>query len=219
MPGTAKTKKPRAKKDPAAPAGTGSAAKAAPKKAVRKKAAPKPVFRTGYVALVGRPNSGKSTLSTGMIRAPDRAASRVMTGPPTTMDSLLARATRRPARTAARVGPKPSMPVMAERTISAASARATSTAPSGPWTTRIRQRRPRPRSFSASRFAPTETRAGRYFSIWAARSAALEPAARATTRRRPSSRSTTSSALRPMEPVEPRMARPRGVCPKAYFQR
>ena len=82
--------------------------------------------------------------------------------PATTMDSLLARATVLPARTAARVGRSPLIPVMAETTISLPGPGRPRSAPSGPEDDRgPRSSEPRPESGPRPPSCPSETSPGR----------------------------------------------------------
>ena len=72
------------------------------------------------------------SLSTGRISAPRRRAAAITRSPPQTRVSLLARATRLPRSTAARVGVSPTMPTTAVTTVSLSGRAAASTSPSMP---------------------------------------------------------------------------------------
>ena len=151
-----------------------------------------------------RPECSESTgtIWPGLARA-------VTSSPPTIRLSLLARASRRPASRARRVGARPTEPVMPLRTTSAPSAAASSATASGPTARR------QPGGSSAARPAAwvsstRPTAAGRSSRAWAASRSAERPAARATTRNRPGAARITSSACSPIDPVDPSSATPVG---------
>ncbi len=149
------------------------------------------------------------SLSTGSRVAPLAATSCMNRLPAQTSTSLLANATMRPCRTAASVDARPAAPTMPAITQSAGRS-AASTSASGPHPTSIPD--PDSASFSVSYSAGSATAANRAFNCRAcsAKAAALRFAVRASTVNSSRLRSSRSTVLRPIEPVEPSTETRRG---------
>src|SRR5215471_7475111 len=138
-------------------------------------------------------------------------------GPPAISDSLLARASTRPARRAARVAARPLNPVTALSTTSQGQAAASAT-PSGPASTFGCVRAPLPakparasRSSAAAGPRSTATTSAPNSIAWLASRAGLPPpAARPAIRNRCGLRRMTSAAWVPIDPVEPSRTTLRG---------
>ena len=138
--------------------------------------------------------------STGTISAPGVRLATCTTGPAAINDSLLARASRRPACGADSVTGSPAKPTTpftttsaTEETAARASGPATSSVPGG---SRAASSRARVSSARA-------TTGGRSSAACSARRSTDERAPRATTSYRPGSARTTSTACVPIDPVEP----------------
>src|SRR3989339_450941 len=147
-------------------------------------------------------NIALCSLSTGIIFAPDFAASLITISPATTSDSLLASPIVFPALTAESVGKRPANPIIAERTKSALLYDATSAMPLSPESTLI------PSFFLSSKaHVPSATAAisGLNALICSSSSSMLFLAVSPTTLNLSRYLAITSSALRPMEPVEPKI--------------
>ena len=158
--------------------------------------------------------------STGTTCPSRRTACRTR-APPTTRDSLFARARRAPVASAARVGRRPTEPVMPFRTVSSSASPApttSSTGASGPTrTSATGSGRPRRSATAASAArarsrAPvseeeTATRGTSWTTACSASSSRREPPAASPTTRgalpREPRRATTSRAWVPIEPVDP----------------
>ena len=140
--------------------------------------------------------------SMGTISPSPSSAAAMTRAPPATSDSLLARASRCPARRASRVGSRPAAPTRAFRTTSTPSPPATSSIASRP----DRQVVPSDESGSGTRSSQRTAVAGRKVRTCSVSASTLRFATRATISKRSGCRPTTSRALRPMDPVEPRIA-------------
>ncbi len=167
-----------------------------------RKGPPDAVSTSARTALRGSPtstwNSAECSESTGVMRAPLARASSHISGPATTIASLLASATWRPARRAAAVGSSPSKPGMAATTASASSV-AASTRPSAPVARRVPPGRCG--ATCSATAASHTTSSGRNSAAWATSASALRRATRATGRY-PCQRA-TSRVCMPIDPVEP----------------
>ena len=150
------------------------------------------------------------SLSTGRTCTPLWRAASMIVSPAMTRISLLATAMSLPASIAARAGLSPATPTMAIRTMSAPGSVASSSNPSWPEPTATSLPM-RPRNSAArtgSNRARWRTPVARACS---ARPSTLPAAARPTTSMRSGISRATLSALRPMDPVEPRMTTRRGM--------
>ena len=140
--------------------------------------------------------------SMGMISPDPRSAADKTSSPPATRDSLLANARRWPASNAARVGSRPAAPTSALRTTSVSeSAAAANTAPRP-----LAQFVTLSPTGSGTRSSAKTAKRGLNEATWAARASPLLPATKAVTWNWSGWRRITSSALWPIEPVEPRIA-------------
>src|SRR3954464_7273913 len=147
--------------------------------------------------------SAECSESTGMICAPVASASWVTSSPPTTSDSLLARARSMPSPSVATVGPSPTEPTSALSTRSASDSITRVIRPAGPVSTSpsvhaSAARAAASRSASAMRCTPCARACST--------SASHERPADRPTSSMSSEPSTISSACVPIEPVEPRMS-------------
>src|SRR6185312_15915321 len=146
------------------------------------------------------------SLSTGRMRAPQRAARPMTSGPATTSVSLLARATVLPASTAAQVACSPAAPTTADTTTSTSASAANRTAPASPERSCV-SRGNFDRSAAANAAASVMTAIGGRNSRHCFASAShLEFAARPTIFNRSGRCLATSSVLVPIDPVEPSTA-------------
>src|SRR5439155_1134344 len=152
--------------------------------------------------------SAECSESTGMSAAPVASASAVTSSPPPTSDSLLASARSIPSPSVATVGPRPAEPTSALSTRSAPEPTTSSTSPCAPTRTSpsVHASAARaPASASASAIRRTPKRRACSTSASHERSA-LSPASSSSPER-----ATMSSAWVPIEPVEPRTRRRRGM--------
>ena len=150
------------------------------------------------------------SLSTGRIGTWRRRAAAITRCPAITSTSLLASAMALPASMAASTASSAAVPDEAQSTMSTSGRVARATSPAPPWP--ANSTRSSSRSASAVRSTASAgsvaiaTARGRNRPTCSARRTAFSPAARPTTWIRPGWASTTASALRPIEPVEPRIA-------------
>ena len=171
-----------------------------------RKGPPEAVSVTRATSDTGRPArhwwTAECSLSTGRSSPPPPRSARITRSPPATSDSLLARASRFPAASAASVASSPANPTIALSTISLPGDPAASASASAP-------NRHSPAHFGAKPSgggAPSTTRSGSRSSASASSASQRRCAVRTAARNRDGWRRITSSVPAPTDPVAPKMA-------------